>query len=226
MRDKGSMAGKSESTSAPGRKDPELRRRLLAAMLEVTGEVGYRRTTIELVAGRGGASVAQFDRHFADCDSCFLAAYEATADALLASMLAAAAGASSWRAGVRAALAELFAFATERPAVARGVLKEVYVAGGRARARHEEVLERLSSAVAGTCRETAESRHSPPPNTAAFMVGAIEESVRWRLEEKRPELLWQTLPELMQMVVAPYLGDAAAREELDLPASGAAAREN
>jgi hypothetical protein len=49
------------------------------------------------------------------------------------------------------------------------------------------------------------------------MIGAVEQSVRWRLEQRRPELLWDALPELMQLVVAPYLGDEAARRERDRP---------
>lgn len=211
------MAGKSENAAAPGRRDPEERRRLLAAMLEVTGEVGYRRTTIDLVAQRTDTSVGQFYSYFVDRGDCFLAAYEATAGALLASMFGAAGRASSWRGAIRAALTELSIFATESPVTATALLAEVYVAGGPSLTRHEQNLRRLSDAVAGTRRETHPSRHDPPPMTAVFIVGALEEVVRRRLAEGQAELLWDDLPELVALAVGAYLDDDAAAQERRRP---------
>ena len=68
-------------------------------------------------------------------------------------------------------------------------------------ARHHEVLERLSRAVAGACRETDPSRHDPPPLGASFIVGGIEEALRRRLSEHREELLWEDLRELVSMLL-------------------------
>lgn len=195
----------------------------MAAMLELSGEIGYNRATVRRVLERSGGHLGQFYLRFRNREDCFAAAHEAEVERLYSALVAAGHEQPSWREGLRAALSELFGFAVERPQIARAILSEVYVAGGAAQVKHEEVLERLASAIDGACRET-ESRHSPPPLTAPFMVGAIERSVRARLAAGDPERLWAALPELMHLMVAPYLGEEAAREELRRPASGGGGR--
>jgi hypothetical protein len=54
-------------------------------------------------------------------------------------------------------------------------------------------------------------------------VGAIEEFVRAQIAARRPDRLWSATPVLMSLLVAPYLGDQAAAEELERPAPHSAA---
>jgi hypothetical protein len=122
-----------------------------------------------------------------------------------------------WREGLRAALQELFEFVSERPLVARAIFNEVRTARGAALVKHEQILERLSFAVDRGCPEGSESRHPPPPQTGAFMVGAVEEFVCAQTLAGRPQRLWSDMPQLMALLVAPYLGDVAAAEELHRP---------
>jgi AcrR family transcriptional regulator len=193
------------------------RESMLSAVLALSGELGYRQASADLVAERSGLTVGQFYALFANREECFSIAYEKQAEILLARTLRAVEKAPRSREGRRAALVELIEFVTREPILARALLAEVYVAGGTALARHEQNLRRLSDAVAGTRRESNRSRHDPPPVTASFIVGAIEEAVRRRLVEKRPELLWEDLPELASLVVGTYLGDDAAEEERNRP---------
>jgi AcrR family transcriptional regulator len=215
MQDQGSGAAKTTTSAARQRSGARERERatIAAAMLSLSGELGYSRTSVLRVAERSGVSVGQFYFHFPNRAGCFAAAYEAEAEALCTEMLAAAARQSGWRFGLRAALERLFAFALERPAVAQAILSEVYVAGGDALVKHEEVLERLSHAVDSARREIP-SRQAPPPVTATFMVGAGEEFLRAGLTGTEPERLWASQGELMQLIVAPYLGDEVAEQEL------------
>jgi hypothetical protein len=83
-------------------------------------------------------------------------------------------------------------------------------------AKREEVFERLTRAIDSARRET-ESRHSPPPITAAFMLSAIEESVVMALVKDEPGRFAETVPELTFLAAAAYFGEEAAREELALP---------
>ena len=79
------------------------------------------------------------------------------------------------RAGLRAALAELFRFAAERPQVARAIFCEVYVVGGIALSKHEELLERLSDAIdEGLRRAVGRCIMFHSPIAASFIVGGIE----------------------------------------------------
>lgn len=212
MQDKGSAV--SETSKAVGRRHrrAEERQRLMAAILTVSGEVGYRQATVTKVARRAGASRAQFYRHFRDRADCFAVAHEAEVAQLCRRLTAAADGRPSRAEGILAALAELFDFVTARPLLARAVFREVYTARGRALASYEEALERLSHAYDDACRETPASRHSPPPEAAAFMIGAVEALVSSRLDEGRGDSLQESLPELTYLLLLPYRGEQAARE--------------
>lgn len=202
------------------RQSAEAKQQIIEAMLTASGKLGYRNVAVRhVLEGYGGYRV-QFYHHFAGKAECYAAAYEVEIERLCARLLDAAVAEGSWRPGLRAALAELGRFACERPDFARGLLVEVHVAGGPARAKREEVFERLSRAIDSARRETLESRHSPPPITAAFMVSAIEESVARALIEGEPERFAAATPELAHLVVMHFFGEEAAEEE---PAASPAA---
>ncbi len=187
----------------------ELRARMMGAMLEASGELGYRKVSVQDVLKRYGGYRVQFYREFGSKAECYAAAYEAEAERLCGAMLGGAASELSWREGLRAALGELAHFACERPLSARGLLIEIHVAGGPALAKREEVLERLTRAIDSARRETG-SRHSSPPMTALFMVSAIEASVCMALERGEPQNFAAAVGELEQMVIAQYFGEELA----------------
>ncbi len=197
----------------PNEHSSEVRERIMEAMLAACGELGYRGVAVRDVLKRYGGYRLQFYREFGSKAECYAAAYEAEAERLCGALLGAAAAEPSWRCGLRAALAALGRFACERPAVGRGLLVEVHVAGGAALAKREEMFERLTRAIDSARRETG-SRHSPPPVTASFMVSAIDAAVCMALEKGAPAEFAAAAPELAQMVVAAYFGEEAAREEL------------
>ncbi len=213
-----SRATKTASAAAHEQRPSPARERLQVAMLEVSGEVGYRNASVGRVLERSGGHRSQFYSYFRDRADCFTAAHATEVERLCSQLLGAGRAQPSWREGLRAGLAELVRFAIERPLVARGILREVYVARGPALVKHEEVLERLTHAVDSARREIP-SRQAPPPMTASFMVGAVDELVRARLAEDDPQGLSAAMPELMSLLVAPYLGDDIAREELARSAS-------
>lgn len=196
-------------------RDAEMRERIMAAMLCACGELGYRKVAVRKVIERYGGNRVQFYREFGSKAECYAAAYAAEAERLGGTLLGAAAAEPSWRGGLRAALGELARFACERPLVARGLLVEVHVAGDPALAQRKEMSERLTRAIDGARRET-ESRHSPPPMTALFMVSAIDAAVCAALEKGEPQSFAAAVPELAQLVVTAYFGDEAGREELVL----------
>jgi AcrR family transcriptional regulator len=185
--------------------DPELRERIMEATLVVAGELGYRHSTVAAVLGRYSGYRLQFYRQFGSLGEAYELAHATHCERLATRLLETGAAGSSWRAGLRAALAELGRFVREQPELARGLLIEVHVAGGPALERRKEVLERLSRAVDSARRET-ESRHSPPPLTARFMVSAIESAVVRALARGEPERFERAIPELEQLVSSPYFG--------------------
>lgn len=198
MDDQGSAPKRRRQAPAP-ELDP-----LLEAVLAVVGEVGWPRAGAGLIVAHAGLPLSALYSHYAGRGECFAAAYEARAEPLAAAMLGAGRRARDFAGCLEAALTELFAFASSEPLVARAILAEVYVAGGAAQAKHEQILRRLSGAVADTRRESHPSRHDPPPVTAAFILGGIEEVVRRRVGERRPELLWEELPGLVAFATSRF----------------------
>ncbi len=189
-----------------------LRERIMQAALEVCGERGYRDATVQDVLDRYGGHRQQFYAHFANKAECYAAAYEFEVERLYARLQARSTAEPSWQRSLVAVLYGLADFLCVRPTFARGLLVEVHVAGGPALLKRLEVFERLTRAVDGARHET-ESRHSPPPVTATFMVGAIEAAVTSALSRGEPGDFAAAVPELAQMVLAAYFGDEIASEE-------------
>lgn len=186
----------------------ELRERVMTAALLACGELGYRELTVAAVLKRYGGYRKQFYRLFGNVDECYAAAYGRHSGLLAERLLNAGAEAPDWQTGLRASLEELGRFAREQPLLGRGLLAEVHSAGEPTRARRREVLERLSDALDSARREIT-SRHSPPPLTAAFMVGAIEMAVVRALTNDDPELFEQAIPELERLVSSAYFENGA-----------------
>lgn len=191
-----------------------LRARIMEAALEACGERGYRGATVQDVIDRYGGHRQQFYKHFANKAECYFAAYESEVERLYAALRDLAMAETSWQRGLVAVLEGLAEFICTRPTFARGLLVEVHVAGGPALLKRLEVFERLTRAVDSARRET-ESRHSPPPVTATFMVGAIEAAVTSALTRAQPQDFGVAVPELAQMVLAAYFGDEIAGEETE-----------
>lgn len=189
-----------------------LKERIMQAAIEACGERGYREATVQDVIDRYGGHRQQFYKHFAGKAECYAAAYEFEVERLYAALQARAAAEASWHRGLAALLTGLGEFVRERPSFARGLLVEVHVAGGAALLKRLEVFERLTRAVDSARHETG-SRHSPPPVTATFMVGAIEAAVTSALTRAEPEDFAAAVPELAHMVLAAYFGDDIAGEE-------------
>jgi len=197
------------------REPTPLRESIMEAMLATCGERGYRAVSVAQVIERYGGSRTQFYRQFSSKEDCYAAAYEWEADRLVEELEEAGRDAPDWRAGLRAALDELARWCRERPQVAKGLLLEIRVAGGTALAHRRELIERLSRAVDGARRET-ESRHSPPPpETARFMIGAVESFVGARLASGEDEKIGMEMPEIVRLIVAAYYGREAADAELE-----------
>jgi AcrR family transcriptional regulator len=194
------------------------REALTHAMLELSGERGYRQATLKRLLAISGVEPSQFYRHFRNRGECFAAAYELEAERLCGSLLGACARESSLRDGVHTAILELLRFAVDRPNTVRAILCEVQVAGGVALSKHDELLDRLSHALSSASGEPQDPPQSPhtatptPPRAAEFIVGAIEGVVKSCLSE--PRNLSAVVPELMHIALGPYLGEDVARAEL------------
>ena len=196
---------------AAGRAEAEagVRRDIELAALQVSGELGYSQLTVERILERSGSNRARFYNLFANKEECYAGGYAAAIEKLSGRLLAAGAAGTDWAGGMSGALAELALFIEAEPLLARGVLAEVRVAGGAAMAKRKEVLERLSRAIDIARREN-ESRHSPPPITAVFIINAIEAELVRRLVTGDAAGFGERIPDLLYIAVSFYFGQQAA----------------
>lgn len=190
-----------DRNGAPKPEAAEIRERIMAATLHVVGEVGYDNTSVDLVLERYGGFQAEFYRHFESVEDCYAQAYALESERICEAMLAAGREAGSWRDGLKAVLDVLAQLISDRPAVARGLLIEVHVAGGPSLRKHQEIFERLSRAVDSARRKTL-SCHAPPPLTASFIVHMVNTALTTALRSETPERFPSS--ELIELVCSYY----------------------
>jgi AcrR family transcriptional regulator len=189
--------------------------RIMEGMLEACGERGYRDVSVQNVLDRSGASRRQFYRHFRNKRECYADAYEFEVDRRNAVLVRAASREGTWAQAVVTALREMAGLLETRPLLARGLLIEVHVAGGRALRKRAEVLAGLAEAL-DSAREDPGVCHSPPPLTSAFMLGAIESFIAGTLLRAAPHEFGAGMRELAEMVLSAYFGRDETIAELDV----------
>ena len=197
MDDQGPDAGKGTSGGL-------VRQRMALAMLELSGELGYRAVTLELLLSHCGAGVEDFEASFADLESCFIAGYTAEADSLCRAMLTEAKRAGEWRKGTEAALNVALELASARPLIAKALVREVHVVGGEALRKHEEVLGRLAVAMGEECEAPADDL--VVPRAPSFIVGAVEGVIAGSLDRGESAHLLSAAPELMNLIATFFIG--------------------
>ena len=155
------------------------RARLLEAVGRVVAEKGYAAATIEDVVRDAGVSKKTFYEHFSDKLDCFLAAYEAASDELLAHVRAAQEGADGeWLVRTRAGIHAYLRWLAAEPALARVFLIEIAAAGPAAL----ELRERMRDRYANRMRELQSPNTVPDEIFHAVVAGADDLVVR-RLRE-------------------------------------------
>jgi AcrR family transcriptional regulator len=192
------------------------RSRMLAAAVEAVEDVGYARMTVAQVISRARVSRKTFYDVFADREDCFLAAFEQALGQARVIAQEAYERESSWRDGVRAALARLLLFMDEEPGLAKLCVVEALGAGERVLDQRGKVLEELAHVI-DRGRLVTNAIREPPEVTAEGVVGAIFAVLHTRVLDHGDERLTDLLGPLMSMIVLPYLGARAAGRELSKP---------
>jgi AcrR family transcriptional regulator/DNA-binding MarR family transcriptional regulator len=202
-----------------------VRARLLTAAEQIVRAGGVESLTVASLCSTAHVSRRTFYAVFADRTDCVLALFDALTDRATTAMAAACSGEQTWVGGVRAALTALLVALDRSPSLARFLI--VYSAAGEPPmlTRRVKAIRRLARALdAGRPVELDGSVGAPFGSEA--IVGAVASILHSRLlEDPVPSLAGLRGP-LMGVIVLPYLGVEAAREELARPARRARARNN
>lgn len=199
------------------------RARIVSAMVEVASEHGFLGASVGRVVKRAGVSRRTFYDLFEGREDCFLAACDWGLEQASVPLAEAYARESSWRDGVRAALASLLVFLDSEPQLARVCVVEALGAGPLVLERRARVMQQLADALDA---EAPAARGAAPPRllTAEAVIGAAFSVIHTRLslgedsQRRRRRPLTELLGQLMALIALPYLGTSAAGEELARPA--------
>jgi AcrR family transcriptional regulator len=186
------------------------RRRILLAATDLFAKRGYHGTTIELIVRRAKVGYATFYRQFEDKEACFLALFDETVAAASERIEAAyAASAGEWPDKVAAALAAFFDEVIANTAVARVCLVEALTAGPVAVEHYERTLGAFDP-VLRPGREFNPEAATLPETLEETLAGGIFWVAYQRLVIGEADRLRSLLPETIELVLSPYIGEGEA----------------
>lgn len=188
------------------------RERLITALIDGLYEAGYQSTTVSLIGQRAAVSKSDFYKHFESKDDCFIAAYDVGIGRIREHVEAACAsvGDNHWPERVGAAIDALLGLFTVEPALASMALVEGIRAGRGVYDRYQAALDGF---VDDLCRGAPPSPAGGEVPTAMSeaVVGGVAAMLGRRILAREPEQLPQLFPEILEFVLAAYLGAEEAR---------------
>jgi AcrR family transcriptional regulator len=184
-------------------------------MVRVAAEKGLETATVAEVLAMANVQKETFDSMFEGKEACFLEAYDAVVDFMLARTSAAFESASGlrWPERIGAALKALVELLANEAEIARMVMLEVPAAGGPARSQYAAAMDRLTPFLEEG-RSSFEQSDGLPRDTARFAVGGASSMIFDEFRAGRGAELERIFPELLFAVLMPYLGPSAAQEEM------------
>jgi AcrR family transcriptional regulator len=210
------QSGSSASQSLPRayavRSDRE---RLLEAMVRVAAAKGYEGTTIDDVTEAAAVSRSTFDGMFASKEACFLEAYDAVIDVLVAHVSTAfeSTVGQPWPDRIAAGLRALVDLLASEADIARMAMVEVTSVGEDARIRYRAALGRFTYFLEEG-RSASPQGQELPADTARFAIGGATSMIFDEIRAGRGAELRRALPDLLFAVLMPYIGPEAAEGEM------------
>lgn len=203
--------GRGKGTEA-GAGSPPQRERILDAVERLIAARGATGTSIEAIVKAAGVSSVTFYEFFENKEECFAAAFDRAVEWAEGELARAAegdpaAGGLTWSEAVASGLRAATNLIAAEPGRARLCLVEAQAGGPELSARFDAVLDRVAAKLReGRALETAPV--DLPATHEEATAGALAWLLRERLERggegKEPTALY---PELVDIALAPYLGD-------------------
>lgn len=187
----------------------EQRPRILRAATELIAKRGYHHTTIELIIRRAHVSYATFYKHFDNREQCFLALFDEANEETMRRVRVAFDGEEVWPEKIAAGLSAFFGAIAEDPATARACLVEALTAGPAAVAHYEAALAAFEPFLREG-RELTPRGARLPKTLESTLTGAVGWAAYQRLVVGEAAKLPAQLPETLELLLSPYIGEEAA----------------
>jgi AcrR family transcriptional regulator len=205
--------GNSERRSADGsaQGDPGAARELLlAATARAISEHGVAGLEVERIASYANVPSATFYDHFADEEQALLGASEAFFDRLSSEVSDACDGIDEWPLRVRAALAAIISYLVDASGLARVLALEAAGLSLAATERQFAAFDRFAAQLRVGRRLYPRSASLPPP-TERTLVGGVASVLSAHLLAEEVDALAALEPDLVELVLTPFLGQREAR---------------
>lgn len=186
--------------------------RILDAVLDVASLAGYAPMTVEEIIGTAGVSRRTFYDHFKNKDEAFMATVETVSGKLVTRLRQTIDASDTFADAVRSGLGALLRFFADEPRYADLLVVEVLAAGVDGIAARNRVLKAFADMIDGAAERHPPDRQ-PSPLAVETIIGGIYEVVFARVLQGQTAELPALLPDLAHALMAPYLGDAAAKRE-------------
>jgi AcrR family transcriptional regulator len=186
------------------------RQRLLAAAARALAEHGYAELTVEQILKRAGISRTTFYEHFENRRDCVLAAHEAAFDRLSAAVARPCGEESDWPRRLATAIGGAVDYATAAPEEALLLVPDAVgadpVLARRVAASTDSLVDLLRAG-----REHSAAAAGLPELTERALIGAATSVIGARLTTGQAGRLPELKPQLVELMLLPYVGPEEAR---------------
>jgi AcrR family transcriptional regulator len=189
------------------------RQRLLDAVLDVVGEVGYAATTVADITAAAGVSRTSFYEQFRNKLDAFLTAYDQFGEGFLGDL--AATPAETPAATLTAASERLVDWSRRRPLACRAFLLEIHAVGEEGLAHRDRMMGRaveLFEAVSAWVRTIDPTLTAPPR-----LVGRAVIAASWELTYQAVRTPGDTTDESREALAYIWLLGLTGRPQLTSP---------
>jgi AcrR family transcriptional regulator len=188
---------------------------LAGAVVAVVAERGYADASVEDFIRRAGVEREEFDRLFADKGDAVLRVFEAYADDFERTVGRSFESSPTWPDNLRAAAYASLRWMRDYPEGIRFGMVGVLEAGEMVRVRREDVF-RWCAGLIDKGRELAPDPDAVPAGAALMAIGAAVELLTRQIQGTVEADPSEMVQRLMYGAVRPYLGEQAARRELEI----------
>lgn len=186
------------------------RQRLLSGAARAIAEHGYAAMSVEHVLVNAGVSRTTFYENFDNKRECVLVAHEQAFNRLSGELVNACATASEWPAKLAAAVAAAIEFAVRAPEDSLLLVLDA-VAADRVLASRVMASTDFLVGLLRNGREQWPQAASMPELTERALIGAATSVIGTRLVSGQADSLSELEPQLVQLMLMPYLGAEEAR---------------
>ena len=188
------------------------RQRLINGLTQGLYEVGYQKTTVSLIGQRAAVSKSDFYKHFESKDDCFVAAYDAAIERIRGQLIVACTEVEGqeWPQRVRAAIERLLDLFVAEPALASIALVEGLRAGRGVYDRYQLAIESFVDLLKRSEPPLIEGAEMPEATDEAI-VGGLASMLGRRVLAGETEQMTDLFPEILEFVLAAYVGEEEAR---------------